>query len=75
MAAILDISKRSRVRGPHPPGNLCLDPMFIESGEKKTLSKKFGSSPLTSRLTKTKVPVTIDLSAVKSCYEKNVSNS
>ena len=42
MAAILDFSKRSRVRGPHPPGNLCLDLIVIESEEKKTLSNKNG---------------------------------
>jgi len=35
---MLIFSKCSRVRSPHPPGNIYLDPIFEYSGKKKTLS-------------------------------------
>ena len=41
-SAILDFSKCSRVRAPHPPGNVSPDPKVKESEEKKNHQTKMG---------------------------------
>jgi len=50
LAAILNFSNCSRVRTPHPPGYVNLDPLDTESAEKKTISHEAGFSPRASRL-------------------------